>query len=40
MEYTTLEQASGDAQAMIGLVAVTIPVETFVLYTIVTLRED
>ena len=39
MEYSTPEHATGDAQALTDLVAEAIPVETFILYTNVTLRE-
>ena len=40
MEYTTPELAAGDAQALADLVALAIPVETFILYTVVTLQEE
>jgi hypothetical protein len=39
MDYTS-EDAAGDTHALIDLGAVSIPVETFILYTVVTLQEE
>jgi hypothetical protein len=40
MEYPTPEHATGDAHALTDLVAGVILVETFILYTVVTLWEE
>jgi len=39
-DYTASENAAGDTRALTDLVAVSIPVETFILYTVDTLQEE
>ena len=39
-DYIASEDAAGDNQALTNLVVISIPVETFILYTVVTLQEE
>ncbi len=40
MDYTTPENAAGDAHALLEFAAVVIPIETFTVHTVVTLMEE